>query len=106
MTFIRGDTLTGDIISHLNENAPEGAGIVFHPVGENVIELLQLTGKLREDLRRLPADSTGDADFLVLIHRRGMFTEEIMSIIERNEPEFGNGWGDVPFTEVYRLKNR
>lgn len=98
-----GDTLGDDILSYINKNAGESAGVVFYPVGENVIRLKKLTGGLREDIEELPAARLSEADFLVLIRRRGMFTAAVRSVAEEKEPEFSNGWGDVPFTEVYRL---
>lgn len=83
-----GGTLTDGIVSYMNRNAATGARVVFHPVGENVINILKLTERLREDINELPAPGIDEADFLVLIYRQGMLTEEIKNTVERRRPVF------------------
>ncbi len=101
-----GDSVTEDVLSYINENAADKAGVVFYPVGSNVVRLLKLTGRLRNDLTGLGLEKIDEADFLVLVHRQGMFTEKLKKIIEEEKPEFSNGWGKVRFTSVYKLSEK
>ncbi len=97
-----GDTCNENILSYLNENAPENAKVAFYPAGSNVAALCQLTGKLRGDIKASGLEEWETLDYLVLNCRQGFFDEKLWELYRQGHYEYAASFQNVLLTAVYK----
>jgi hypothetical protein len=96
------DTLDQQVIDFVNENAPKDALVGIFPYPELVTIAHRELGSFREDLN-LVNYRKQPADWLILMHRRGMFGDREFKLSQCVEAIFERRRIGVTLSQVFDL---
>lgn len=96
------DALDQEVINFVNERAPRGTAVGIFPYPELVSIAHRDLGSFREDLQLVDYQKR-PADWLILVHRRGMFDDRAEKLSQNKGALFERGKFGVTLCQVFEL---
>lgn len=101
-----GEVVGPDVLRALNETLPRSSRILFAHFSQPVLHYYQRHKLLRPDLQAaavswLDPQTATAADFVLMIHRQGLFTPVAWELYLREKPLYRLEYGGVPLFSLY-----
>lgn len=101
-----GEVVGPEVLRALNESLPRNSRVLFAHFSQPVLHYYQQSGLLRPDLQVaavswLDPQAVGAADFVLMIHRQGLFTPVAWELYLKGSPLFRLEWSGVPLFSLY-----